>query len=158
MTSENENTNEELETVLNKIKSWDVEKEGMRNLLEYAKSNWCPPEAVLTRGEWYLFPLVILSNNRHIIKSLQENRLFWNLCWELSAPNLHVFRASLYAAVEENPFFKYIEEEEPPCETKPYSWENPNIPQLRYSNNSGGLDTFADGSGPISGSNFEEKK
>ena len=74
---------------LYRIKNWDIIKDGIVTLFDLVLSLWSYPDAIktyendenkthsLATGGW--------SGNESLIYTLQENALFWTLCWHLSS-------------------------------------------------------------------------
>lgn len=78
------------EPELDFIKNYDCLKKSMRKLLDYVGSIW-------EYGEWgwkkegftYYVATGGWSGNEELIMALQENRIFWSLCWYRSERGGH---------------------------------------------------------------------
>lgn len=88
------------EEQLEKIRKWDVLKDGISALIVYVKSLWWTPE-----WGWKLAGKQVLrlqlhcggwSGNEDIIGALRDNYLFWAFCWVKSTRGGHYwFRINL---------------------------------------------------------------
>ncbi len=66
---------------LDEIKTWAPEK-GFHELLEVVKSIWWTPEwGFSRRGNRYDISTGGWSGNEEIIEAMQENFIFWSMCW-----------------------------------------------------------------------------
>lgn len=89
-------TDEQLE----KIKTWDIRAQGLRELIDYVRFLWWMPERDfrLYQGRSYFFnePVIKLalhtggwSGNESIISALGANTMFWILYWRKSQRGGH---------------------------------------------------------------------
>ena len=75
---------------LKEISEWDFEKKSVREFLDlldvlwdvnYGDHNWDNNKHFLSTGGW--------SGNEAIIQAIQENRIFWSMCWQESRRGGH---------------------------------------------------------------------
>ena len=79
------------ELTLKRIREWPCEHTA--ELLEYVRSLWTYKDYATKQGKRYRFATGGWSGNEDLIAALQENYLFWALCWQLSARGgLHIFK------------------------------------------------------------------
>ena len=77
---------------LKKIQKWDYKK--FIKLMEYVETLWAYPEWGFMRSYEGTAQFIALSTagwsgNEEIIGALQENGIFWSLCWESSRRGGH---------------------------------------------------------------------
>lgn len=69
------------EDELSRIRQWSLE-DGWKGLLSFAKTCWWAPDwGWRQRGRRYSISTGGWSGNEDIIAALQENKLFWIVCW-----------------------------------------------------------------------------
>jgi len=88
-------TEKQLET----IRNWNFEK-GFKSLAKYVESLWWTPSwgFKLSRGKTHLFSYQVIklqlhtggwSGNESIISALQQNLMFWSLCFYMEITGGH---------------------------------------------------------------------
>ena len=75
-------TDEEIE----KIKTWSIStREDCKALIEYVRTLWNWGDTFITvEGSLYKMATGGWSGNEEIIGALQDNHIFWLLCWKMS--------------------------------------------------------------------------
>lgn len=77
------------EDLLNSIKTYDILKSPTEDFIQLIIQNWYYPDYVKYDGKELELHTGGWSGNESIIESLQENYLFWSLCWEKSTRGGH---------------------------------------------------------------------
>ena len=82
-----------IDAELQTIRDWPYPK-GHRGLLEYVEELWWAPEwGISTEGSEWSISTGGWSGNEEIIGALQENTMFWLMCWVQSRRGGHyIFR------------------------------------------------------------------
>lgn len=76
------------EETLEKITLWS-HKDGFENLLHFISKLWRYPPYIRQEGKKWYISTGGWSGNEDIIRALQDNRLFWSLCWYQSKRGGH---------------------------------------------------------------------
>ncbi len=83
------------ETSLEKIKTWDVLKDGVEGLLDLVEENTNWVDRQIHRSGKYVIRFEYhtggWSGNEDVIAALRQNFLFWSLAWEKSTRGGHYY-------------------------------------------------------------------
>ena len=77
------------ESVLKKIREWDITKSHVSELLEYVQGLWTYPDRFVRKRHSLYLSTGGWSGNEDIIAALQDNYLFWALYWYRSQRGGH---------------------------------------------------------------------
>lgn len=72
---------------LDRIAKWPYTD--LRGLADYVRSLWNYPSYARKRGNRYLLSTAGWSGNESLIGALQQNYMFWAICWESSRRGGH---------------------------------------------------------------------
>ena len=74
----------ELET----IKNWQMQ-DGWHELMKYVRERWAYPDYFRSEGNTYFLSTTGWSGNEDLIQALNENFMFWSICWQSSRRGGH---------------------------------------------------------------------
>ena len=74
----------ELET----IKNWQMQ-DGWHELMKYVRERWAYSDYFRSEGNTYFLSTAGWSGNEDLIQALNENFMFWSICWQSSRRGGH---------------------------------------------------------------------
>lgn len=73
------------------IREWDVVKQGIMPLVHFVIESWHWEEYAILKGKVFELHTGGWSGNEDIIKALNQNLMFWSICWMKSVRGGHYY-------------------------------------------------------------------